>query len=254
MTASNFLTDPDNAAAFAYLTAVPIGTVRTWAKALGWSGGKMQRFLKAIVRYRLATLEVQHRRTVFRPCVKSDVSHRIVSHRIGNPGTGTGLTASRFGGSPKKIERHEWGELLVATMNEILTARFPDTYLPVRSDNNGSHKAARRFAEAGVCSLEEAISILRGRVLLFNPSKINNDLPHSVGFFTRAVLAEWHRLEREREQLPLLPAIDMQVERVAPAQPVVGSKVLPTASEETIAAGRAEFERIAGDPNPPRRL
>jgi len=30
--------------------------------------------------------------------------------------------------------------------------------------------------------------------------------------------------------------------------------VLPTASEETIAAGRAEFERIAGDPNPPRRL
>src|SRR4051812_1153458 len=102
-----YLQDPENARAYAHLIEFPIGSVRKWAKALGWSDGKMQRFLGALRRYRLGSIEACQQHSVFRPLnspinprgedanskvhrpasVRID-THRCVSAPLGSSGLG----------------------------------------------------------------------------------------------------------------------------------------------------------------------
>jgi hypothetical protein len=91
----NYLQDPERARAYAYLIEHPFGTLRTWATAIGWTTGKMQRFLASLSRYRLGEISADKHGTSFTP---SDPKvHRLASvrtdvHRCASaPYLGTGL-------------------------------------------------------------------------------------------------------------------------------------------------------------------
>jgi hypothetical protein len=64
-----YLADPERAAAFAYLAANPSGSRARWAKGLTWSPSKVQRFIEALLRFRLAEIEVNPYFTHFKPHV-----------------------------------------------------------------------------------------------------------------------------------------------------------------------------------------
>jgi len=256
-----YLEDPDRARAYALLIERPNGTLRTWATALGWTTGKMQRFMASLSRYRLGEIVSDRHGTTFRP--NSDLKvHRLVSgctdvHRCVSAaqlGTGSGLTGTRYAGTPATKEEPQPGaDRLIEAMNEILVSNLGEHYTAVSLDNYGSHRAARRWLVGAGIPLEEAIVLLRRHVSRFDLSKEKNGKPPiSLGYFTKPMLREWSMMQREREQLALLPAIDMQVERVHPPAVPIGSTMLQNepsrpSSPETAAAFRAEFERGAAE-------
>jgi hypothetical protein len=269
---SNYLQDPERARAYAHLIEHPFGSLRTWATALSWTTGKVQRFIATLRREHLGEILATKHGTSFTP---SDPNvHRLASmcidvHRCASApylGTGSGLTGSRYGEAPEANGNgatappgHDSGaELLITALNEVMRHRFDENFAPIRSDHRGSIKAAERIIGAGV-PLEDAIVIVRQRAMAFTPDRTGGGLPHSLGhpFLAKGTIDEWRRRERDREQLTLLPKLEMEVERTPP--PPAGSSPLPPepdrppATTEQLAAFRAEFDRAANDPNP-RRL
>jgi hypothetical protein len=271
-----YLQDPERGRAYAHLIEHPYGTLRTWATAIGWTTGKMQRFLASLSRYRLGEITATKHGTSFTP---SDPKvHRLASvrtdvHRCASApylGTRSGLTGSRYGGTPgpkgdgttAPPGQDSGAELLITALNEVMRHRFDENFAPIRSDHRGSIRAAERIIAAGV-PLEDAIVIVRQRAMAFTPDRTGGGLPHSLGhpFLAKGTIDEWRRKERDRQQLPLLPQLDMAVQRTAP--PARGSTMLPPepelrpATPEQLAAFRAEYDRVvielANDPNP-RRL
>jgi hypothetical protein len=120
-----------------------------------------------------------------------------------------------------------------------------------RFDRSSDEDPARRSSQAGNHPA-------RSRCQNFNPSATGGEPLRSLGhpFITRYVVNEFRRTERElaQGQLSLL-----FVERAGPPLHVFGSKVLPTepeqppATPESIAQGRAEFERMAAASERPAR-
>jgi hypothetical protein len=55
---------------------------------------------------------------------------------------------------------------------------------------------------------------------MFTPDRTGGDLPHSLGhpYLAKGAIDEWRRQERDRHQLPLIPQLDMAVERTTPAR------------------------------------
>lgn len=243
-----FLQDPEHLRAFQQLTAVPTGSVRKWEQLLGWKPGRLQRFLASLVKYELAEVESCRQHSVFHPRV-SVAGRSGVMRSVAPPNQGqcSGLTASRFGKKP--TEKQEGAELLIAAMNEVLVANHPDHYVPVQADNFGSHAAARRWLVDEKIPLEEAIVLLRRRAAGFNPSKINGDMPRSLGFFTKSLIAEWHRIQRDRQQLGLFPKLEMHVERVPEYKP----PDVPAPTPEEIDRFAQDWRAIVNSPTPPRR-
>jgi hypothetical protein len=266
-----YLLDPDRARAYALLIERPNGTLRTWATALGWKTGKMQRFMASLSRYRLGEIVSDRNGTTFRPNTDSKV-HRLASvctdayRSVSAPylGSGSGLTASSskpgYAGTPAKADQQPGAVRLIEAMNEILASNLGEHYRPVALDNFGSHRAARRWLVESAMPLEEALVLLRRHVGRFDLSKEKNGKPPiSLGYFTKPMLREWAMLQREREQLALLPAIDMNVERVQPPQQPIDSQMIqtgeqPPASADSIVRGREEFLSLANSPLKPRRL
>jgi hypothetical protein len=260
-----YLEDPDRARAYAHLIERPNGTLRTWATALGWTAGKVQRFIAALSRYRLGEVRADRHGTTFQPLGSSKV-HRLGAsacidvHRCASAsqlGTGSGLTASSskpgYAGTPAKAEEQPGADRLVEAMNEILISNLGEHYKRVALDNYGSHRAARRWLVEAAMPLEEAIVLLRRHVGRFSLEKSKGDIPRSLGYFTKPMLRDWARIQREREQLVLLPSIDMEVERVHLPEPAIGSRMLhnpdekrPT-SDDTVAKFRGEFERAVAE-------
>ena len=206
-----FLSNQENLRAFLQLSAVPTGSVRTWEQLLGWKPGRMQRFLKNAVKYGLAEVVTCKQHSTFRPL--QGVAGRsgvMCSVALPNQEQGSGLTESRLRRTVDNCKTQQPGaRLLIDAMNRGLKGF--DSYLPVSSDNYGSHKAARHWLVQTGIPLEEAVALLYRIVSAFSLEKSGGEYPRSLGYFTKAVLAEWRRIQRDREQLPLIPEMRLEV-------------------------------------------
>ena len=256
-----YLQDPENARAYAHLIEFPIGSVRKWAKALGWSDGKMQRFLGALRRYRLGSIEACQQHSVFRP-LNSPLNprgedansppakvHRSVSMRIDayRPPLGSsGLVEKE-----PSAAGSEYSTALIKAMNVALLVRFPESYQQVMLDNRSSVGAADRLELAGVPA-DRAEVHLQEQCRLFNPSKHGKgELPRSLAYFERGILKAW----RGEAQLKLFPKMDMQVDRVPQVQHYKPEEIdRPRAGTETITATAEEWRSIANSPHKPQRM
>lgn len=205
-----FLQDPENLRAFLQLSAVPIGSVRKWEQLLGWKPGKMQRFLNNAVKLGLAQVETCPQHSTFRSLQSvADRSGSMCSVATRNQEQGSGLTASRLQRpAVEKCKSTPGAELLIETMNRGMKPY--ESYLPVSSDNYGSHRAAKHWLATGM-PLEEGVVVLRRIVGGFSLDKSGGEYPRSLGYFTKAVMAEWRRIERDRQQLSLLPDLKLEV-------------------------------------------
>jgi hypothetical protein len=222
-----YLIDPERAAAFAFLSANPSGSRARWAKGLTWSPSKVQRFIEALLRFRLAEIEVNPYFTHFKPLVDveppkpSPVSDRSAPGQqpIKNRSTAgqahlealdSGFLVSRYAKAPPKNGGNAEAMTCIAVVNEVLGANFGEHYTPISHDNHGSHRAVQHWIEVGI-PLETMTRLLRMKAAVFNPEKINGDMPRSLAFFTKWILKEW---AIEQRQLPL---VFLTVDR-APAQ------------------------------------
>lgn len=202
-----FLQDPENLRAFQHLTAVPIGTVRTWAEALGWKKSRMERFLLNLQAHRLAEIDARSKGSTFRPISAASVRDTSETRPAANQEPCSGLTEPRL--RKGDVEKIAGADLLIEVVNDGL--RHHDSYLPISADNYGSHRAAKHWLSGAGIPLEEAIVLLRRKVMAFDLDKSGDEYPRSLGYFTKAVLSEWKRLQRDRQQLPLLPDLKLEV-------------------------------------------
>jgi hypothetical protein len=224
-----YLADPERAAAFAYLSANPSGSRARWAKGLTWSPSKVQRFIEALVRFRLAEIEVVRGYfSVFKPLIEppsldpfgpindrsetgpKPINNRSDSGRAHLEALDSGYLVSRYAKAPPKNGGNAEAMTCIAVVNEVLGANFGEHYTPISHDNHGSHRAVQHWIEVGI-PLEAMTRLLRMKAAVFNPEKINGDMPRSLAFFTKWILKEW---AIEQRQLPL---VFLTVDR-APAQ------------------------------------
>lgn len=240
---NQLLTDPDNAKAYQLLCDCPSGSIRSWATKAGWTNSRMERFLLRLKAEGLARIERTVEGSKFIPLLSETVSETLPEA----PSRYLGITATTT--AVDNVPRYAMSaadciELIVAA-NRVLEQR---EWEPIPEDNRGSIAAATKILR--VVPVKRAITLLEQAVRLFNPSATGGEPLRSLGhpFVTRYVVNEFRRTERElaQGQLSLL-----FVERTGPPPHVFGSKVLPIEPEkppatlESIAAGRAEFERIA---------
>lgn len=267
-----FLADPENARGYAHLLAVPLGTVRTWAKSLGWSRSKTQRFLASLSRYQIGEVQSCKTHSVFRSSITPyhpkgdkappvaqthDVSRCVpgrpgVSRRVPAALGSTGLEAKEPS-AKADAAGSEYSRALITAMNEALLARFKESYRPVLLDNRSSIRAATRLELAGV-PLDKGEAHLLVQCRLFNPSKHGKgELPKSLAYFERGTLKAW-RTEAQL-QIPL-----MQLERSSTDPGPKYQEYTPPAADrpiakpETIDSVAREWRQVAGSPIPPRRL
>lgn len=270
-----FLEDRENAHAYAHLLAEPVGTLRSWARALGWSLGRMQRFLANLSRYQLGEIQSCKQHSVFRPLngisqgfphpspispppvapthdVYRGVSGCIDTHRGASAALGSTGLEGKEPSAKADAAGSEYSRALIGAMNDALSARFKESYRPVLSDNKSSLAAARRLELAGMpADKAEAHLIVQCR--LFNPSKHGKgELPKSLAYFERGTLKAW-RTEAQLA-IPL-----MQLERSVPdpgpkyQEYVPPANDLPPAKSETIDQVAQEWRSIASSPTRPRR-
>jgi hypothetical protein len=207
-----FLADPENARAYQTLCDHPRGSTRVWAKQAGWTHSKLVRFLDALKRAGIAEVvkpefgrgslfrNVPKRSETFRP---ADLGSKSESDKV-----------PRYAEAPAERQRpiaDPDDERLIAAANEVLEGhhRWPAILL----NNSGSIVATRKILK--VVPVDRAIPLLQQAVRFFNPSATGGESLRSLGhpFITRYVINEWRRIERDREQLPLMP--DMKLERSA---------------------------------------
>lgn len=249
-----FLEDPENARAYAQLLAVPIGSVRTWASSLGWSTGKMQRFLASLRRYRLGEIQSCKHNTVFRPLKNSPINpkgeevYRRVPVRIDvhRPPLGSsGLRAQK-----PSAAGSEYSTALITAMNDALSARFKESYRPVLVDNHSSIAAAERLELAGVPA-DKAEAHLLVQCRLFNPSKHGKgELPRSLSYFERGIRKAWKN-EAQFE----IPLMQLETGESGPRyqEYVAPATEQPKAKAETIDNVAQDWRAIANSSTPPRR-
>jgi hypothetical protein len=128
-------------------------------------------------------------------------------------------------------------ELLIDAMNKSM--RRYNSYLPVRANNDGSHRAARRWIVDEGMPLEEAITLLYRAAEAWDIDRApGHDYPASIAYFSKIVLVKWHWIKKNREQLGLFPKLEMHVEHVAPPTP------------DLVALMHQELEAAAGNSIP----
>lgn len=268
-----FLQDPEYARGYAHLLAVPIGSVRTWARSLGWSRSSMQRFLASLRREHLGEVQSCKTHSVFRPLsgktkgfvhppspVHTPVAqtHDVARCVPGRPGTSRYVPAALgssglVGKEPSATAEagSEYSRALITAMNDALLARFRESYRSVLVDNVSSIAAADRLEKAGVPA-DKAEAHLLVQCRLFNPSKHGKgDLPKSLAYFERGILKAWKT--EAQLTIPL-----MQLERSIDPGPryqeyVPPASDLPIAKPETIDAVAQDWRAIASSPTRPRR-
>lgn len=236
-----FLTDPDNAKAYQLLCDQPRGSSRAWATKAGWTHSRMVRFIEALKAEGLCRVETLPRRggSLFVPTV--GVPKRSETFR--SPDVVLDKSNSNNKVPRYAVTAADCIELIVAA-NRVLEQR---EWEPIPEDNRGSIAAATKILRD--VPVKRAIALLEAAVRLFNPSATGGEQLRSLGhpFITKYVVNEFRRTERElaQGQLSLL-----FVERTGPPPQVFGARKpsepeKPPATADSIAQGRAEFERIA---------
>jgi hypothetical protein len=243
-----FLEDPENLRAFQQLIAVPTGSVRKWEQLLGWKPGRMQRYLASLAKYGLARVESCKHHSVFRPLI-GVADRSVVSRGVAPPkskGSALDLSQPSLRQKPQKgkAAQHPGADLLIDAMNRSMR-RF-DSYLPVRTDNFGSHRAAKRWLVDEQIPLEEAVTLLYRAAEGFDLNLApGNDYPTSIAYFSKKVVSTWNVIQRSRNQLGLFP--QMEVIRVEEQRPPTPESVPEpegqAAAPATVAAVMAELER-----------
>jgi hypothetical protein len=210
-----YLSDPEHLRAFQHLTASPTGSVRKWEQLLGWKPGRLQRFLAVLRENGLAEVESCHKHSIFRPLVT--VAGRSVAMRSVAPPKQeqfSSLKKPSLRQRPREKEQQQPGaDLLIDAMNRSMK-RF-DSYLPVRADNFGSHRAARRWLVDESIPLEEAVTLLYRAAEGFSIDLApGNAYPESIAYFSKVVVTRWRVMQKHRQQLGLFPKAEMEVVRV----------------------------------------
>lgn len=206
-----FLQDQENLRAFLQLSAVPIGSVRKWEQLLGWKPGRTQRYLANLAKYGLAEIETCRQHSTFRP-LEGVAGRSVVSRSVAprNQEHGSGLTASRLQRpAVDKCKSTPGAVLLIDAMNRGM--KHYDSYLPVSADNYGSHATAALWLNRMEIPLEEAVAILYRIVQGFTLDKSGGDYPRGLGYFKPAMRAEWQRIQRDKQQLSLMPDLKLEV-------------------------------------------
>lgn len=233
-----YLIDPERAQAFAYLVANPWGSRVRWAQALRWNPSKLQRFIDALVRFRLAEIEVTagcptHFKSLIDPPISSrsgsdptPIKNRSAADQPYPEASRSGSSVSRCGNKPQQNSGNAEAMTCIATVNEVLLANFGANYEPIRPDNFGSHRAVVAWIQAGM-SLEDMTRLLRQKAAAFNPEKSGGELPRSLGYFTKWMLKEW-AIERRQIPLPLMTVSQQPVRREAMKKPIALGEVLKT--------------------------
>ncbi|MEX1185300.1 MAG: hypothetical protein WEA80_01760 [Gemmatimonadaceae bacterium] len=268
-----YLSDPERASAFEYLSQQGAGTTRRWAEQLGWKRGKLNRFLDSVRRYRLAEIETTPHGSRFRPC--TGVAESIEPKRDQDadkvrPGRDQGATTlgstglSGFTGpSARERETGEnsvdaagdtvpWSSIavrMIPAMNQEFMRMFSD-YRPINPDNRGSHRAGHELERAGV-EAEWCEQRLRQMCRMFNPSKHGGgEPPRSLRYYAASLIRDWSQyslpLARVEPASPRAAAPE-RVDTTAAAQelPDPAPAADPTRWRLEIAADRTRLSRIA---------
>lgn len=206
----NFLSIPEHERAFHILSERPRGSTRAWAKELGWSPSRLERFLQNLITRGLAEVErVGNYGSVFRPVpARTAASRPVPVAYLGSSSKSTGLTASRYA-EAKDVEKpstaeQEMARPYIEIANESLK-RFSD-FKPIRFDNVSSVNAALQMLEmaGGDRGLGYFCLVLNE----YQPHKSGGDAPKSLAhpFFLRGVKRRAMAFNRDQAkgQLPIL--------------------------------------------------
>lgn len=229
------------------LLANPAGSVRDWAKRWGWSKSSTHRFLKELERDHVFTFSCGKPGTVGTRVPKSGTlkpdSSAVSVPKSCYLGTLDKLQVPRY-------ERSLETDRLITALNEGLTVGLGKQFKkPIKGDNRGSIQAAGKILAK--VPLDRAVDLVGQAGRIFNPSHSGGKMPRSLGhpFFTRFVFNESKRIDRAlaKEQLELLPEIEMQVERTPhvsppPFRPYVETRRAPAAMNDAVARYMAAFE------------
>ena len=222
-----FLADPANQKAYQALVDCPRGSSRAWATQADWTHSRMRTFLKNLVVLGLARIVKLPHGSLFEPVSTcANLCEPVSTCAIPYLGSKSNCDkVPRYvgsnGGTEKPVAESAEAALIEA-LNLGILENFRDFH-PIPATNRGSIAAAKRILK--VVPLERAERLVREAGRIFTPDKTGGDLPRSLGhpFFTRYAINESKRIDRESaaEQLPLIPAVNMQVERPKPEPPDV---------------------------------
>jgi hypothetical protein len=211
-----FLESPENARAFKILSDHPRGSTRAWAKELGWTSSKTERFLLRLKAAGLAIVRSTQKGSVFVPTVGvSDASRTRLAADVLDVRSNS-LDVSRYDDLPKAKKPAATRPIadpddvrLIRAANAVFADRKWDT---ISEDNFGSLKAAKKILAQ--VPVDRAIPLLESACRVFNPSKTGGDVPRSLGhpFFAKHVVGEWKRLQQQLAsgQLSMLFVEDAQ--------------------------------------------
>ena len=209
-----FLSDPENAKAYQTLCDCPSGSTRSWAAKAGWTHARMRTFIKNLDRLNVARVEKLPHGSLFMPvstCAKScEPVSTCATPYLGSKSESDKVP--RYAEAAAERQRpiaDPDDERLIAAANTILEGhhKWPTILL----DNSGSIVAARKILK--VVPVDRAIPLLQQAVRFFNPSASGGEPLKSLGhpFITRYVINEWRRIQRDREQLSLMPDLRLEV-------------------------------------------
>lgn len=220
----SFLSIADHQRAFHILSEHPRGSTRAWAKELGWSPSRVERFLKNLLQRKLATIErVGNYGSVFRPVPpRSAASRPVPVSYLGSGSKSTGLTASRCDEATDGEKPTEEEKALARPYIEIANhglARFSD-FKPIRFDNKSSVKAALQMLEWA--SGERGLGYFRLSLNEYQPHRSGGNAPKSLAhpFFLRGVKrrADAYKRDQAKGQLSIL-FVERSTEQRKPAKP-----------------------------------
>jgi hypothetical protein len=226
------LSDPDRKKAFLDLVKHPVGNYRVWAARWTWKVPRVQRFLAALERAGLATIERTRWGTTVKP-----IQSQYAGSPDPAPAADTEPILTQYGADTEPIHLgstrlkqslglgagldesnvDNYTAACIETMNEQLSRIFGVKYRPVLYDNRRSGLACDHWKAAGV-DLDFAIQEIRKACLKFHPEKHGRGkLPGTLGYFERGVL-EAHAT-RAQMSIPLPPVVQRGGDRTRGGKP-----------------------------------
>lgn len=211
----------------------------------------MERFILQLKADHLARIHVSTKGSTFIPLSVSDASRTRPATHLGSKSLDN-FQVPRYGEAPseKKQPATPGDEQLITAANGVLRDRgWPE----ISEYYNGSITAAKKILRS--VPIDRAVPLVEEAVRLFNPASTGGELLKSLGhpFITTYVIKEFRRQQRDRDQLPLLPQLEMSIERSVPRQ-IDREPDRPPAPPETVDTVGQEWRAIANSSHRPKRI